>query len=443
MELPMQDVERCPICGSELSQTKFREIRARQRELEDQRARQLDEAKLAITRDLEKQFKAQFEQDRRAAEKKAREHAEESVRKALAERDQIANKLKEAAIREDEIKKQAQLQIEKEKQAAARKAKADAELELKKVAAERDTAAKGLKEAEARLADVRKRAVQDAEKQKQKELVDQRQVLEKAHTAELFKKQSEFNRRRESLEKKLQVVQNQLQQKTANELGDGGEIDVFEAVREAFDGSGGKTTRVPKGQCGADLLHEVFYRGESCGRIIIDAKNRQGWKKDFVTKLRQDQVAAGAEHAILPTTAFPAGKREICIDSDVIVISPAHVVHIVRLLRQAMIMMHVRGLSMKQRAGKMNRLYDLMISKAHTGKLAEAARLAQDLLNVDVEEKRTHDNVWKKRGILENQIRNVLREYETDVAAVIECNEDVDPIVPLSEDDGIQLGNAN
>ena len=68
-------------------------------------------------------------------------------------------------------------------------------------------------------------------------------------------------------------MEKQLQKKTANELGDGAEIDLFEALRESFPGD--KITRIPKGQAGVDILHEVLYKGESCGKIIVDSKNRQ------------------------------------------------------------------------------------------------------------------------------------------------------------------------
>jgi hypothetical protein len=95
-----------------------------------------------------------------------------------------------------------------------------------------------------------------------------------------------------------------------------------------------------------------------------------------------------------------------------------------------MVMMHVRGLSLTQRADKMNRLYKLITSESHAGKLTEAGRLAQDILELDVQEKKAHDNVWKKRGSLATQIRNVLREFETDVAAVIEGSEATTTEVP-------------
>ena len=419
-------IEQCPLCGSELSRTKFREIQAKLRDEDKKKAAALAEAELAITQRLEQEFKKEFEEQRRATEKKAREEAELRVKKVVAERDLAAKKLKDAEEREPEIRKQAQLEIEKQKQAAEKKAKQEAEQQIKKVTAERDQAAKKLKEAEAREAEVRKQTQEEAEKQAQKELAEQRQALEKDRTVALLKQQSEFNRQRESFQKKMQIMENQLQRKTANELGDGGEIDVFEALRDSFQGD--KITRIPKGQAGADILHEVLYKGEACGRIVVDSKNRQAWQNTFVTKLRQDQVEAQAEHAILATTVFPAGRKEMCIESGVIVVSPARVVYIVQLLRQAMVTMHVKGLSMKERTSKMSQLYKLITSESYAAKFTEASRLTQDILELEVQEKATHDNVWKKRGALVKRVQNVLREVQTDVAAVIEGTEEEVPV---------------
>jgi hypothetical protein len=153
-----------------------------------------------------------------------------------------------------------------------------------------------------------------------------------------------------------------------------------------------------------------------------------------VAKLRQDKVEANAEHAILATTVFPAGEREISIQSSVIVISPAHTVHIVQLLRQAMITAHVKGLSSKERASKMTRLYDFMISESYRTKFAEANKLTDDVLKVEEQEKTAHDNVWRKRGALLKQMQYVLREIQTEVSAITEANDGPEQILPLVED---------
>jgi uncharacterized protein with PIN domain len=47
------NLEQCPLCGTELSQTKFREIRAKLREQDERKATEIAEAKLAITREAE------------------------------------------------------------------------------------------------------------------------------------------------------------------------------------------------------------------------------------------------------------------------------------------------------------------------------------------------------------------------------------------------------
>lgn len=463
--------EQCPLCGTELSGVKFKEIQMKLRLEEQEKTAALTHAESTLRLRLEQQFNQDLERQRQALEKKVRNEAEVRIKEVASERDIAAKKLKEAEAREVEIRKQAQQEIAKEKLIAQSQAKGEADQQIKQAAAERDELAKKLKEAQQREVETQKKVEQEIEKQKQaaeikakseaadqinrlakerdqaaakakeaeareaaaskqimedaeKERLSQRQTLETDKKLALLKQQSEFNRERESFQAKLQLVEKQLQKKTANELGDGAEIDLYEALRESFPTD--KITRIPKGQAGADILHEILYKGDSCGRIIIDSKNRQGWQNAFVTKLRQDQIDAGAEHAILATTVFPAGKKEMCIESDVIVIAPARVAYITQLLRNAMVTMHVKGLSMKEKSSKMSRLYKLITSESYSRKFTEAGKLAEEILELDVQEMKTHNNVWKKRGSLAKRVQNVLREAETEIAAVIESTDDLE-----------------
>ena len=422
------NLEQCPLCGSELSQTKFREIRTKLRAQEDRRATELAEARLAITRQVEFELKKQFEQDKRAVEKRAREEAEQRVTKAVAERGEVEKELKATQARVAEIQKAAQLEVVRQREEAEKKARADSLNELKKVTAERDAAAKRVKQAEEREAQTLKQLEERAENERKKQLLEQREALEKDKNLALLRQEAEHNRHRDSLQKKVKILEQQLSKRTANELGDGGEIDVFEALRDAFQGD--RIKRIQKGQPGADILHEVIHKGEACGRIVVDSKNRQAWQNTFVSKIRQDQQEAGAEHAILATTVFPAGKKEMCIESGVIVVSPARIVYITELLRGAMIAMHIKGLSLKERSTKMSQLYDLITSEAYSKKFAEAEKLAQDVLDLDVQEQREHGITWRKRGQLATRIKNVLRNIETDVTAVIEAGQ-MEPPQPI------------
>ncbi len=356
--------ERCPWCDSLVSRAKFIEIEAKIREQERKR---LAEAESALRKQLEQKF---------------------------------------------------QHDLETAKRAEAAKEKAEAEKRLASVVGERNRMQEKLKQAEAREATTRKEAQAAAEQKAKKELAEVRAILQKDHDQKLLKREAEFSREREATQRKLKDMERQLQRKTAGEIGDGAEIDLFEALRGAFPDD--LIHRVPKGQPGADIHQQVRYKGEVCGRIVFDSKNRQKWGYEFVTKLREDQVGAKAEHAILSTTMFPRDKRELCIESGVIVISPARVVALVEILRGLMIRLHALGLSEKQREQKTDQLYGYITSETYVQHQREADKLTQDILDVDAAEQREHQNTWKKRGTLAMRLKKVLRTVDTEIAAIVE-----------------------
>jgi hypothetical protein len=356
--------ERCPWCSSLVSRTKFLEVEAKIREQE---------------------------------------------RKRLAEAESEMRKRLEQTFQRD---------LEAAKRAAVAKEKADAEKRVVSVTAERDRMQEKLKDAEAREATIRKQVQEEAAHRHKKELVEQHTILQKDSDQKLLKQQATFNRQVESYQKKMKEMERQLQRKTAAEHGDGAEIDLFEALRAAYPDDSFK--RIPKGQPGADILQEVQHKGEVCGRIVFESKNEQGWHWGYVPKLREDQVAAKADHAVLSTTVFPSGKKELFIESGVIVASPARAVALVELLRASMIRLHVLGLSKKEREHKMGQLYSYITSEGYVRHQQEAERLTQEILDLDVAEQREHQSTWKKRGTLTTRLKNSLRAIDTEISAIVE-----------------------
>jgi hypothetical protein len=254
------------------------------------------------------------------------------------------------------------------------------------------------------------------EKERKKEIADVRQILQKDREAALAKREAEFARERDALQKKIVDISRRVA-KGGGDLADGAEIDVYDELRGAFPED--QLSRRPAG----NLLLEVRYKGASAGRLLIAARPRAAWQQAFVTKLRQEQSEAGADHAILATAVFPAGKKELFVDAGVIVVAPARVRAIIEVLRKALIAIHVAKLSDAERADKLNKLFRFIASPAFKRKLAEASELAAEALQIDVDEKRAHDLVWRKRGTVLTRIRQVLRDIDTDVSAIVESSE--------------------
>ena len=268
--------------------------------------------------------------------------------------------------------------------------------------------------------------------QHQRALEQQRQALELDRDVKLLDKVVEHNREREQLQKKIDGLTRSLQlygnlfqllqttPKFVGTLGDGAEINIYEALRDAFVGD--DISRIKKGQPGADIRHRVVYKGAVCGTILIDSKNRQGWQNAYVTKLREDQVADKADHALLATTVFPADKKELYVDQEtgVVVVTRARAIEMVHLLRDAIVRMHCLGLSLEQRAEKKDLLYKYITSENYRQHLGEANRVTSDLLDLEAEEKRARDKVWEKRGRMTTRLRNVVRNIDTEVSAILE-----------------------
>src|SRR3990170_732483 len=208
--------ERCPWCDQAIPHDKFDEISNRIA------AREREQLAI-ITKDLKDQF--------------AREKAEIEAKAAAAAGARLQAKLAE---------------IERANSAAVGEVQAQLG-EAERARGEAERAAETLRAAqEARLGELR-------------------EALEKQRTAAVLAEQAKSFEERQKLHEKVQELQRQLENKTAQELGEGAEIDLLDELKAHFEGD--RFSHVGKGAQGADIIHEVVHNGKVCGKIIYDAKN--------------------------------------------------------------------------------------------------------------------------------------------------------------------------
>ncbi len=220
-------------------------------------------------------------------------------------------------------------------------------------------------------------------------------------------------------------LKRQLEKKNNEQLGEGAEIDLFEALKSAF--SSDRFDRVAKGAAGADIIQTVVHNDREYGKIIYDSKNRTAWRNDYVSKLVADQTAARADYAILSTRKFPADERELTVCDNVIVVSPARAVVLAHIVRKHIIQVHMLRLSKSERAEKMAALYDFITSERCGHLLLRIESHTDDLLELQVKEKKAHDTLWNKQG---HHLRSILK-VKSDL------DNEIDQII--SADDGLEI----
>ena len=248
-------------------------------------------------------------------------------------------------------------------------------------------------------------------------LKEQREVLEKGTENAVNAERARAFEENQKLSNKVNELQRAVDNKNADELGEGAEIDLYEKLRTQFPEDDIRRTR--KGAAGADILHVVMLSGRKCGTIIYDSKNHKQFRYEHVAKLREDQLAAQAEHAILSTHKFPEGTRQLHQHDGVLLANPARVVVIATILRQHLQQLHAQRVSDIERDTKTTALYEFIISERCSSLLSRIDERAEDLLEQQQKEMTWHKKNWEKQGEAIRGIQKAKADWENQVDLII------------------------
>jgi len=400
-------VDKCPTCEQSISHEKYQEIHGRiaaqQREEALRAERRLNE-RLSVQR-------AELQSQARDEAKRARAAADAAVAaagKLSAEREAKARAEAEAAV------------------AAATRASAEREAKARAEAKQAAEAAAAKTIAEAQQArELARRQLNEATSSQAQTLQKQREALEAATVEAVNAEKAKAFNERQKFEGKLETLQRQLQQKSAEELGEGAEVNLFEALKMEFPED--RVRRVTRGTAGADIVHEIVVRGRVCGQIVYDSKNRAAWRNDYVTKLRKDQLSAKADHAILCTLAFPTGAHQIYAQDGVIVVNPARAIVLAQILRKQILQTDSLRLSNEERSTKTSQMYEYINSDGFGQLWSEIDVKTDELLELDVKEQKAHAATWSKRGSLLKTVQKAHGTLTAEIEHIIGADKMPEP----------------
>jgi len=385
----------CPLCEQPIGQDIARRIEGRLREQQETAIAQA-RAEMALA----------AEQAVAAARSEAKAQAEAGATARLADlQARLARAEQVGAEMAAAARTEAQAQAEAD--AAARLAELQARLaQVEQARADAAGQIAALKAGEQAAVEKRVAEIQET-------LTRQREDLQREkETAILAEKQKVLK-----LTSELADLQRKLEGKTAHELGEGSEIDLFEQLRAAFEGD--RIQRVPKGVNGADVIHEVVHNGRTCGKIVYDAKNRDAWQNNFAVKLNADKLAQGADHAILSSNKFPKDKREIHLQDGVIVAAPARVLAIVEILRDQLVRLHELRVSNEQRDSKTEEIYAFITSEHCRQLIGQVEVQAGKMLELDARELEAHRRVWDQRKKLIHAVQKARGDLSFEIDRII------------------------
>lgn len=361
-----------------------------------------------ITRHTIERYESDYAQSvaaqRKELEASVSREAERRVSKLFT--DQVA-KLNEDLADVRKAEQQALAQIEKVQIEVRARAVADFALEKKALADELEDKNKQVQTFRENEFALRKQRQQLEEQQANLKLELERQLDEarKVLTEQISNREAErfsyieaeYKKKIDDAQKANEDLRRKLDQGSQQLQGEVLELELENMLASVFFHD--LIEEVKKGQRGADVLQTVrTAAGQTCGKIIWEAKRAENWSDKWLQKLKDDQQSVGADIAVLVTTVMPRGVTDsFCRVGDVWVVNPQVMRPVAETLRVILLEGQRLKLVNTGRNEKMEQLYNYLSS----AQFAQRMRTMLDGLEAmrsDLEsEKRAMQKIWAKR----------------------------------------------
>jgi hypothetical protein len=385
------------------------------------RSRELDDAKREIGLTIETKVQESLANERQ----KARQEAEDALKLKLIEKDELIASLKLKLAEKDDLIASMQRQVGAERQRIAaeeaekarlllatdleRKAKELADLQ--QVLRQRDNKLAEAQNAQAAL--IRsQRELEDAKREV--ELTVEKRVQESLDTVRHKAKQEAEDALKLKLIEKEQLIafmQRQVdelkrksEQGPAHSIGGAPEIELEATLRIKF--SGDLIERVAKGESGGDVCQGVMdSHNQRSGTILWEVKRTKNWSDGWLAKLREDQLEAKADIAVLVSRSLPKEVEGFDNLEGIWVTEPRYALPLAVALRQSLIEIATARAASAGQKTKMELVYQYLTGPLFRQRIQAIVEKFSDMQADLAKERKTITRLWAKR---ESQITRVI-----------------------------------
>lgn len=172
---------------------------------------------------------------------------------------------------------------------------------------------------------------------------------------------------------------------------------------------------IKKGVKGADCLHFVRNRlHQICGAIYYETKRTKEFQSGWIEKFKTDMRARNADIGVLVSEVFPKGIERITMIEGIWVCSFEEAKGLCFVLRESLLMLNDAKESQTNKTGKMEILYEYMISNEFRMQIEAIVEGFTNMQNNLIKEKRAMESIWKQRQKeIEKVILNTTHIYSS------------------------------
>jgi len=207
------------------------------------------------------------------------------------------------------------------------------------------------------------------------------------------------------LKKALEDAQRKANQGSQQTQGEVLELDLEETLRNSF--SQDLIEPVGKGIRGADIRQTVRSQsGVVCGVILWESKRTKDWHDDWISKLKDDLRAEGANIPVIVSEVLPKeSQKGMGIKEGVWVVSFALVLPLAALLRKNLLEVTYQKVVSADRGKKADMLYKYVTGHEFRQQLEALVEVYQEMQGEINTERKAFEKIWKTR---EFQVKRML-----------------------------------
>lgn len=366
----------CPECSTEISVEKILEDKLR------------ESVKKEYEEKLQKQAKATAEKEAALAEREAQIiDSEKQIQKKVQEQLEAKSKESEAQLRTSI----------QEEYAVVMKAKDDALKEKQEQLSEANQRELELIQKEQKLNEEKESLTLEVARKVAEEREELITKAKKQITEEHQLKDLEKQKVIKDLQVEIENLKQRAEQGSMQIQGEVQELSIEDTLNTAFPIDDFEP--VPTGTEGADVLQKVKNQSlQTTGRILWESKNTKTWGGTWIKKLKDDQIEARADIAVLVTKTMPKefGDKDFGQLDGVWIISRSMVVPVAILLRTGVLQVAIVRNFNDGMEERMQVLHGFLTGPDFRNKMEAIIQTFGDMQKELEKEKRAYKTKWKR-----------------------------------------------